>query len=78
MLDIAQCCNGSRGHKSAGKYPVTGEKLQWKYVYDQASNDGTIIKGAITLGYITEEEVNNYLDSLIQKGNDINGTMEEE
>ena len=76
--DIAQCCKGRRGHKSAGKYPVTGEKLQWKYVYDQASNDGTIIKGAITLGYITEEEVNNYLDSLRQKGNDINGTMEEE
>lgn len=44
----------------------------------KASNDGAIIKGAITLGYITEEEVNNYLDSLRQKGNDINGTMEEE
>ena len=70
MLDIAQCCNGSRGHKSAGKYPVTGEKLQWKYVYDQINKNGTITQGAVSLGYITEKQVDEYFNNLKQKGND--------
>ena len=29
---ISSCCNGIA--KSAGKHPVTGEKLHWKYVED--------------------------------------------
>lgn len=28
--DISKCCKGKR--KSAGKHPITGEKLVWKYV----------------------------------------------
>lgn len=28
----------------------------WKYLYDQTQKDGTVIPGAITLGFITEEE----------------------
>lgn len=54
----------------AGKHPETNEPLYWKYVYDQTQNDGTIIQGAITLGYITEEQVNEYLNSLKEKEND--------
>lgn len=30
--NIRECCNGSGRYKSAGKHPITGEKLQWKYV----------------------------------------------
>ena len=28
--NISDCCNGK--YKSAGKHPVTGEKLHWRYV----------------------------------------------
>ena len=51
---ITQCCTGRS--KSAGKDIITGEKLHWKYLYDQTRKDGTVISGAITLGLITEEE----------------------
>lgn len=30
--------------------------FRWFYLYDQTKKDGTVIKGAITLGYITKEE----------------------
>lgn len=65
---IVHCCKGD--YKSAGKHPVTGEPLRWKYVYDQTLNNGRTIDGAITLGYITEQRVNEYLNNLQQKGND--------
>lgn len=52
----------------AGKDPITKAPLSWKYVYDKAQKDGTVIQGAITLGYLTEERVNNYLNSLKEKG----------
>ena len=29
--NISMCCNGKR-YKSAGKHPVTGERLHWKYI----------------------------------------------
>lgn len=48
----------------AGKDPLTGTPLNWKYVYDKIKQDGSIIQGAITLGYITEERVNEYLNNL--------------
>ena len=51
---ISSNCRGQ--NKSAGKHPITGEPLHWKYLYDQTHKDGTIIPGAITLGLITEEE----------------------
>ena len=29
---LVKCCKGQ--YKSAGKHPVTGEKLVWKYIED--------------------------------------------
>ena len=72
---IVHCCKGD--YKSAGKHPVTGEPLCWKYVYDQVTKNGYVIYGAITLGYITEDEVDNYLNDLRQKEIGRNGFMEE-
>lgn len=65
---ISKCCKTKV--KYCGKHPITNEPLHWLYVYDQTEKDGTIIQGAITLGYITEEQVNEYLNNLRQKGND--------
>ena len=59
---IIKCCKGRQ--KSAGKHPITGEPLLWKYVYDQERKDGAIIQGAITLGYITQQQVDEYLNNL--------------
>lgn len=55
MQSIAECCKGHGKRKSAGKHPVTGEKLHWVYV-----------------------SIEEYLNSLDKKGNDIDGIMEEE
>ena len=35
--NIRECCDGSGRYKSAGKHPITGEKLKWEYV-DDTSN----------------------------------------
>lgn len=48
--EITKCCRGKA--KSAGKHPITGEKLHWLYVYDQIIDNENIIQGAISLGYI--------------------------
>ena len=45
----------------AGKHPVTLEELHWYYVYDTKQKDGNIIYGALSLGYITQEDVELYL-----------------
>lgn len=63
---IAQCCKRVRGHRSAGRHPNTDVKLHWLYAGD-----------AIEQGYITQQDLDNYLNNL-RKGNDIDGTMEEE
>lgn len=55
----------------AGKHPVNGSPLSWKYVYDKIQKDGTIIQGAITLGYITQQQADEYLNNLKQKEIDI-------
>lgn len=47
MKQISACCYGTR--KMTGGY-------KWRFLYDIAKRDGTIIPGAITLGLITEEE----------------------
>lgn len=65
---IAKQCKGKG--KSCGRHPVTNEPLHWLYVYNQEQKDGVIIQGAITLGYITEEQANEYLNNLKQKGTD--------
>lgn len=45
--NICSCCVGERKH--AGGF-------SWRYLYDQTRKDGAFIPGAITLGFITEEE----------------------
>ena len=74
--NIAHCLKGKSRY--AGKHPETGIPLHWLYVYDQIEKNRSVIQGAISLGYITAEQVNNYLNKLIQKGNDEYGIMEEE
>lgn len=74
--NIGACCRGERNY--ASRHPHTNEKLHWLYVYDKEQKDGAIIHGAITLGYITPEMANSYLEKLKQeKEIDVNGTMEE-
>ena len=73
---ISDCCKGKRKH--AGIDPITNTKLSWLFCKDYTYKDGTFVKGAISLGYITQERLDDYLNNLRQKGNDINGTMEEE
>lgn len=65
---IPKCCTGKRN--SAGKHPITNEPLHWLYVYDYLQKDSTVIQGAITLGYITEDQVQEYLNNLKQKENE--------
>lgn len=62
---ISSCCRRKRKH--AGLHPVTGELLDWSYIYNQEQNDGTVINGAIALGYVTEDQVNEYVNNLNQK-----------
>lgn len=52
---IVMCAR--KQQKSAGKHPITGEKLHWYYVYDQLQKDGSVIQGAISLGYITQADI---------------------
>lgn len=65
---IPKCCKGKK--KSAGKHPETQEPLHWLYVDDYIQEDGTAINGAITLGYITQQMVDEYLSNLKEKEND--------
>jgi group I intron endonuclease len=60
--NITQCCRGNV--KSVGKHPVTGEKLHWLYVNDQIDKNGAIIHGAITLGYITQAALDQYINNI--------------
>ena len=61
---ICKCCRGIR--KTIGKHPDSGIPLHWKYAYDFTNSDETIL-GAITLGYITKKQVDDYLNSLKKK-----------
>ncbi len=54
---IYDCLSGNTG--AAGRHPTTNEKLHWYYVYDQRRKNGVTIKGAINLGLITEEQIDN-------------------
>lgn len=63
---IIKCCKHKIQH-TCGFSPITGEPLHWLYVYDQTQKDGTIVQGAISLGYVTEDRVNEYLNNLKQK-----------
>lgn len=41
--NISKCCRNQQGYKSAGKDPITGEKLMWAY-YDETKPDEYYIK----------------------------------
>lgn len=58
---ICEVCNGSKTKKSAGKHPETGEKLHWLYTND-----------AIDHGYITQQDLDNYLQEIRNKGDNDN------
>lgn len=49
---ISMCCRGL--HNTAGGF-------QWKFVYDTTNKNGEFIPGAITLGIITKEQINEWL-----------------
>ena len=49
--NIGLCCRGKRNY--AGKHPITSEKLRWLYA-----------DKAIELNYISQEKLDNYLNSL--------------
>jgi group I intron endonuclease len=66
---IIKCCRGKQSY--AGRNSLQKQYFHWLYAKDHIEKDGTIIQGAITLGYITEEQVNDYLNNLRQKGIDI-------
>lgn len=65
---VIKCCRGKA--KSAGRHPMTGDPLRWVYVYDCTLQDDTIVYGAISLGYTTQKELNNYINNLKQEGTD--------
>lgn len=50
---ISACCRHKEGYISAGKHPETKEKLHWLYTNE-----------AIEKGYITQQDLDNYLNSL--------------
>lgn len=51
---IFDCCTGNQ--KTSGKHPITGERLHWLYAED-----------AINQGYITQTDLDNYLNNLKEK-----------
>ena len=54
-IDNSVICKNCKGrYKSAGGY-------HWKSVYDIVLKDGSVIPGAITLGILTEEQINEQL-----------------
>ena len=57
---IAHCLKGKIN--SAGKHPITREKLHWLYAKD-----------AVEQGYITQQNLDNYLKDLKEKEIDVNG-----
>lgn len=52
---VRACCIGR--YKTAGGY-------YWKYLHDKIQTDGSVILGAITLGFITENEAQQILNQL--------------
>ena len=54
---ICEVCNGSQTKKSAGKHPITREPLHWLYAEE-----------AINQRYITQQDLDNYLNNLRNKG----------
>lgn len=59
---VSDCCKGKRKH--AGVDPITHEKLSWLFCKDYTYKNGESVIGAISLGYITQEDFDYYLNSL--------------
>lgn len=55
--NVSACCRGEK---------KTAKNFIWKYLYDQPKKDGTIILGAISLGFITEEEALDILEKKLK------------
>ena len=64
---ITKCCKGKREYYC--KHPETTEKLHWFYVLDQIQKDGSIIQGAISLGYITQQDYDEFLNNIKHERN---------
>ena len=64
--NIGACCRHYRDFKTAGGY-------KWCFCDDYITKDGDVVEGAITLGYVTKEQVDEYLNNLKRKETDING-----
>ena len=58
---IGKCARGNKYNKSAGKHPDTKEKLHWLYA-----------ENAIRDGYITQQDLDNYLQEIRNKGDNDN------
>ena len=65
---ISDCCRGKRKH--AGVDPNTNIQLSWLFCKDYEDRKGKPIIGAISLGYITQNRLDEYLNNLKEKGND--------
>lgn len=59
---IIKCCRGKAN--TCGNHPTTDSKLHWLYAKDYITKEGDIIQGAISLGYITQERLDEYLNSV--------------
>ena len=53
---VYECANNKKGRKSAGKHPVTGEKLHWKIVSVEEYYNHLIEKGESILWQLQEAE----------------------
>ena len=62
---IIKCCRGKQSY--AGKNVLQKQYFHWLYVKDHIEQDGTVIQGAITLGYVTQTDLDTYLENLKQK-----------
>ena len=54
--NISRCCLEKL--KFAGQQSGTNDKLHWRYIEDQLMKDGTVILGALSLGYVLQEDIN--------------------
>lgn len=56
--NIGACCRHYRDFKKAGGY-------EWCFCNDYTTKDGVFIPGAITIGYISQSDLDDYMSSLV-------------
>lgn len=59
--NIGACCRHYKDFNTAGGY-------KWCFCNDYTTKDGVLIPGAITMGYISQEDMDNYINNLREKG----------